>query len=233
MNGRRKSLGFGQGALLGAASLAVLLGGVPTEGPTRRLEQFEIAYDPGQTFENPYDPEQVELLARFTTPDGTVETVDGFWYQGFSRRLVEGKELLEARRADVEGPVHAAPGRHVRVPPRAPRSRGRHGDPAPSRRSADLRRPGLRSEGVPEGQRGGSSVPRVRRRDAVPRRRSGSRSGSRCSTGRTSTARPAPARTPAGPATPTTRRTAGPPPTSPTSSRTPPRARPSRRRSGT
>ena len=46
---------------------------------------FEVAFDLPDRYADPFDPEQIDVSALFTTPDGQQVTVNGFYYQGFYR----------------------------------------------------------------------------------------------------------------------------------------------------
>src|SRR5512145_3023431 len=43
---------------------------------------------------NPFDPAEADLRAVFLAPDGRRFEAIGFWYQGFERALVGGRERL-------------------------------------------------------------------------------------------------------------------------------------------
>ena len=49
-----------------------------------RFQKFELTIGLAADFDNPFDPEQIELQAHFTAPGGAVHTVAGFYYQDFS-----------------------------------------------------------------------------------------------------------------------------------------------------
>jgi hypothetical protein len=53
------------------------LWGGPVETPL--YEKFELAIDIRATFDNPYDPEQVDLTVEFTSPSGKRRTIWGFY----------------------------------------------------------------------------------------------------------------------------------------------------------
>ena len=60
----------------------------------RRFERFEITFELQRTYENPFDPSQIDVRAEFRGPDGAVVTVPGFFYQDYERRLDRKRELL-------------------------------------------------------------------------------------------------------------------------------------------
>ncbi len=64
------------------------------DGDIPRLERFEASFQLNRAFANPYDPDCVSVNAVIFAPDGSVATVPCFWYEGFSRRLTMGQELL-------------------------------------------------------------------------------------------------------------------------------------------
>ncbi len=63
-----------------------------------KMEMVEINFNPGLEFSNPYNTEEVEVIARFILPDNKIESVSGFWYEGFSRSLSNGCEVLTPAR---------------------------------------------------------------------------------------------------------------------------------------
>lgn len=60
-------------------------------------EKLELTLDPHASYDNPFDPAQIDVLARFTGPDGTTLNVPGFFWQDFSSALEGGKEVLTSR----------------------------------------------------------------------------------------------------------------------------------------
>lgn len=85
-------------ALLGlavalSASAATLQ---PLQAPALwREAEFRLV--DGPTAHNPFDPDELALDATFAGPGGRRTTVPVFWYQDFSRRLVDGREVLTPR----------------------------------------------------------------------------------------------------------------------------------------
>jgi hypothetical protein len=59
-----------------------------------RYERFELSFHLARTYDNPFDPDQVDVHAVITRPDGTTVTVPGFFYQGFLRRRERGEQVL-------------------------------------------------------------------------------------------------------------------------------------------
>jgi hypothetical protein len=59
-----------------------------------RYDKFELSFNLRRTYDNPFDPEQVDVRGRFVCPDGSVVVVPGFFYQGYTRRMVDGAETL-------------------------------------------------------------------------------------------------------------------------------------------
>ncbi len=57
---------------------------------------LELTLDLRATFENPFNPEEIDVYGLFTSPKGESIRVNGFLDQPFSRRLVEGKELIQS-----------------------------------------------------------------------------------------------------------------------------------------
>ena len=90
-----------QGILLFAAMLAP--GFCQLEGQTPEIvpldepqlwqcAEFRVDHAPVAT--NCFDPDLIRLDATFTSPSGRSLTVPAFWYQGFSRALTKGAEVL-------------------------------------------------------------------------------------------------------------------------------------------
>lgn len=63
-------------------------------GAIERNAKYEASFSFSGKFENPYNPDEVELNAFFTLPDRTKVTIPGFWYEGFERKLCNRKEQL-------------------------------------------------------------------------------------------------------------------------------------------
>src|SRR5664279_4691584 len=49
--------------------------------PVARYEKVELTVDLQATFQNPYDPDQIDLSAEFTAPSGKVWKIWGFYNQ--------------------------------------------------------------------------------------------------------------------------------------------------------
>jgi len=58
-------------------------------------EKFEITFDLDGNWDNPFDPVQVKVDAEFTSPDGDVLVVPGFFYQQYTRILKDGEDLYK------------------------------------------------------------------------------------------------------------------------------------------
>lgn len=59
-----------------------------------QYSKLELGVDLSATYDNPFDPEQVEVGAIFRGPDGSLTEVPGFFYQGFRRELLDGVCVL-------------------------------------------------------------------------------------------------------------------------------------------
>jgi len=58
-------------------------------------EKLEVTFDPGRVYDNPFDPEVVDVQGRFLSPGGEEMVVPGFYYQAYERsRTEEGHERL-------------------------------------------------------------------------------------------------------------------------------------------
>lgn len=59
---------------------------VPNAPTIPRFAKFELTIDLAATYDNPFDPEQVDLTAELTTPEGKHLLVPGFFYQPYQNR---------------------------------------------------------------------------------------------------------------------------------------------------
>ena len=66
-------------------SFAAALQSVTDNGPVGKYEKFEITFDPGQTYKNPFDPAEIDVTVEFKSPAGITRQVKGFVYQDFQR----------------------------------------------------------------------------------------------------------------------------------------------------
>ncbi len=92
----------------------LLLGRKLPEAPLEiaRLEQssdrvglfskYELTFDLSRAFENPYDPDVVDIVAFFTTPSSREVAAPAFFYQPCERKLVKRKEHTRGRNWTVE-----------------------------------------------------------------------------------------------------------------------------------
>lgn len=62
--------------------------------PRSPWQTFERAIDYPLTQTNPFDPAEVRLDVTFEAPDGSTYTVPAFVYEGFTRALVDDREVL-------------------------------------------------------------------------------------------------------------------------------------------
>jgi hypothetical protein len=58
----------------------------PNRTSVGRFEKFELSVDLSATYENPFDPDQVDLVAEFVGPSGKQVDVPGFFYQAYRNR---------------------------------------------------------------------------------------------------------------------------------------------------
>jgi hypothetical protein len=68
---------------------------VAPQASVPRYGKFELTLKLEADYENPFDPDQIDLRALFTTPAGRTVTVNGFLDQPFTRRLEGGTEIIE------------------------------------------------------------------------------------------------------------------------------------------
>ena len=63
-------------------------------GKVARRSRFEISFELSRCYENPYDPNQIEVWGVFQGPRGEVVRVPGFFYQAYARTLARKAERL-------------------------------------------------------------------------------------------------------------------------------------------
>jgi hypothetical protein len=63
-------------------------------GSVGRYERYELRFRLDRAFDNPFDPEQVDVSAEVTPPSGQSWTVNGFFTQDFRREVRDGLEAL-------------------------------------------------------------------------------------------------------------------------------------------
>ena len=61
--------------------------------PSRLWEKAEFRIDHVPAVGNPFDPEEIQLEATFTTPSGQSLSIPAFWYQDYSRGTTNGGEF--------------------------------------------------------------------------------------------------------------------------------------------
>ncbi len=86
-------------ARTGPVSPAVSDLAAPTE--VGRYERFEVTATITPEPENPFDPAQIDVQSVFRGPGGSEHRAVGFYYQGYRRRLADGRERLAERGAPV------------------------------------------------------------------------------------------------------------------------------------
>ena len=72
---------------------------------------YELTIDLSAAYDNPFDPDQIDVFCTFTSPTGRVHRVNAFYFQDYSRSLNGQTEVLK--------PV-GKPGFHVRFCPDEP-----------------------------------------------------------------------------------------------------------------
>jgi len=75
---------------------------IPNQNRVGLFEKFEITFELGGSWDNPFDPGQIKVDAYFTAPDGKQMVIPGFFYQEYSQnvygRLVkEGDPVWKVR----------------------------------------------------------------------------------------------------------------------------------------
>jgi len=51
-----------------------------------QYECFEVSFKLNKTYLNPFDPDEIDISAEFTSPSAKKQKVYGFWYQDYSRK---------------------------------------------------------------------------------------------------------------------------------------------------
>jgi hypothetical protein len=67
---------------------------IPLSESVGKYEKFEAVVDLDADFTNPYDPNDIRLDARFTSPSGKNVTIPGFYYQDFELDLSGPRDLV-------------------------------------------------------------------------------------------------------------------------------------------
>jgi hypothetical protein len=67
----------------------------PSTTKAKRFEKLELNIALSATYDNPFDPEEIDVYAIFRSPDGTAVRVNAFLYQEHRRRLEGGREVVE------------------------------------------------------------------------------------------------------------------------------------------
>src|SRR5690349_21741889 len=68
----------------------------PDRAEVPRYGKLELTLNLSATYQNPFDPEEVDVYALFTSPQGKTIRINGFLDQPFTRKLVAGQEQVEA-----------------------------------------------------------------------------------------------------------------------------------------
>lgn len=73
-----------------------------------RYRLFEITFDLDKGYENPFSPEQINIVATFTAPSGKTAQATGFIFQDYERRRTEGRSFTYnyQRKSDLRVTVH-------------------------------------------------------------------------------------------------------------------------------
>ena len=86
----------------------------PSAEKVAQFGVFELAVTLDADFENPYDPDEIDLAATFMEPSGRQRTVHGFLFQDYARKLADGAEQLSPKGKPCWKVRYAplVPGRH-------------------------------------------------------------------------------------------------------------------------
>lgn len=72
-----------------------------------QYEKFEISFKNNITYNNPFNPEEIDIQAHFITPSGKEETWPAFWYQNYAK---ETATETNRRGALVDREIYSASG---------------------------------------------------------------------------------------------------------------------------
>ena len=100
---------------LGGADKLALRSVAPGAEQVGLYEPIELNLDLSATYDNPFDPDDVDVTARITTPSGKALTVPGFFYQAYERYQRGSAERL-IRKGEPQWEVRFAPaelGKHT------------------------------------------------------------------------------------------------------------------------
>ncbi|MFP4055627.1 MAG: DUF5060 domain-containing protein [Candidatus Brocadiia bacterium] len=88
---------------------------VPPQPDVGRFQPVELTIRLDAAFDNPYDPDDIEVTAHIQEPGGRVRSVCGFLYQDYERKLADGQERLSPKGRPVWKARYAptALGRHT------------------------------------------------------------------------------------------------------------------------
>lgn len=96
-----------------AAPLSLSLRGTPP-ATVERFARYEIAFDLSRHYDDPFDPEVIDVVARFTAPSGREILVDAFYYVDFPPADLMDLWQLGASK-EQPPPATGHPGAHWRV----------------------------------------------------------------------------------------------------------------------
>ncbi len=82
--------------LPGLAGLAAQTLQITPLRPPQLWQRAEFRVEHAPVAENNFDPDQIRLDATFTAPSGAQSVVPAFWFQDYTRTLVDGAEALTA-----------------------------------------------------------------------------------------------------------------------------------------
>jgi hypothetical protein len=84
-------------ALLGTSAVPSPARPAVRQRVIRQWSRFEASYEPSTPPVNPFDPDEIDVRAVFAPPGGEPIEVLAFWYQDYTRSLVDGREQLTPR----------------------------------------------------------------------------------------------------------------------------------------
>src|SRR5438552_2493787 len=69
--------------MIGTARAELVVRQVSEAEAAKTFGRIEFTIDPGQTYANPFDPDEISIDGHFTAADGKALVLPAFWYQQF------------------------------------------------------------------------------------------------------------------------------------------------------
>ncbi len=72
-----------------------LTSAVPSSTTVATFARFDLRLDLKATYDNPFDPDDIDVYADFVAPDGSAFHVNGFFTQDHTRKMIDGGEHID------------------------------------------------------------------------------------------------------------------------------------------